>query len=391
MIYVYHKFKFYVAHRFETKLRIKFHVDSERTKLNEDWQRKFDALKAQHEEDRADLIKMFEDSRNVLRQNARERCREEVESSVAQAISDTRREMSEQCAATISEELESQHNLFQQSMEVTLKNHRENDRHRMEELRNQCLKAMDLQNHLMMCRNATELMHLLSVEKRSWQQKVNKMMLEHKAEIESLRAKLNALTSDLLREHQSKSIICALWKKFRASIESVDKESLTRDERRIFDQIERIQRELIENFDDNSSRIFIIERSETSGSCCRLRETKECDDWIYRKEENNVSRNVSSVAAVEWEKQNSANTDADDTFMSSIFHQMSHADVTSFEASANPEMASSIRNVDETMSALLVKAATQSTPLPSVDIVPMPKIDPVHIKDSREIITKRIS
>lgn len=384
-------------------MRIKFHVEYERAKLNEEWQQHFDELSRDHEEEKKNLIKVFEDSRKVFCEFVAKKCQDEIYKHVEEAVGKTRQEMEVKCSKRIDDELAQQHTILQESMEVTLKNLEANDRDRMNELCNQCLNAMDVQNNLMMCRQITELMHLMSIEKNHWKELMNDLKDKYEMTIKTLENKINSFIVESSPEHQSNSFIVALWKRFFKSLKSIDVNELNESERGILNEIYRIQYDLIENYDDNLSRIFLVADDNDNDEKQQDFTDKNLIDNRMDQKDGECLKMESSVA-VEWKRQNLSEViSIEDKFISSISHKMSKADASkNIHESILLKTASSImtmvkgsedddRLLEGKIIEILHKLPIQQQALTKSDIIPLPNVDSSHIRDSREIIDKKIS
>jgi hypothetical protein len=394
-----------IINRFDANLRIEFHVSEAVKQLSEDWKRRFDDLSCKYEAERESLVSIFHDSRRVFCEFLSKKCRDEIDRSVERAKADTIREMEEKCASFIDDELAQQQIIFQESMKVTLNNLNANDRDKMNELRNQCLKAMDVQSHLMMCRQITELVHTTSVEKHHWQRRLGAMREEYEFKVITLQMRLNSLVGEILREHQSKSIIIALWLSFFKSLSAIDVNQLTQHERRMFFDFQQIQCELVENSEDSSSRIFKVEEKEKMDKKSLDGDDDDDDsNWMKNIDECNLKWKENGVkdssVILNWRQSPVENisTTAQDAFMSSIFHRTSQTDcdysMISNTASfiiALVRRSTNVNQLTETIVEILrnlLKSLELST---AESFVPMKKVDPLHIRDSKEIIEKRIS
>ena len=97
-------------------MRIKFHVEYERAKLNEEWQQHFDELVKDHEKEKKNLIKVTQESREVFREFVAKKCQDEINKHVEEAVGKTRQEMEGECSKRIDDELAQQHTILQESM-----------------------------------------------------------------------------------------------------------------------------------------------------------------------------------------------------------------------------------------------------------------------------------
>lgn len=353
-----------------------------------------------HEEEKSDMVKIFQDARAVFCEFIAKKCKEETDKLVEKAREDTKEEMKAECSKIIDDELANQHKVFEESMEMTLNNLRADDRDRMDELRSQCLKAMDVQHHLMMCRQITELLNLMALEKRHYEEKLSEMKDKYESQISSLQSQHPQ--SNLSGEHQSKSIFTAALTK---TLESVDVNVLDEHEKRIFDEIHRIMAN-----NDCNSKIFIVTEVSKSAADQNSHNIIGENDWINRKEdEKGLQKASASVAiAVQWEKQDpTRNIFNDDTFMSSIFNQMSTDVERPSSSVATQKIATQIiamvrkSNDDKLLEESIIEILHKMTEKPreptesiSQPVIRMPvlRTEPLRVKDSLELINeKRIS
>lgn len=374
--------------------------------MNEEWQQRYDEVLKERAEDKKYYLKVIQENAKNLCDVAVKKCQEDIDEHVSKAIAETKHEMTLECSKVVDDELAQQHIKNQEFMEVTLKNIEANGRDRMDELRNQCVKAMDLQSDLMMCRQITELMHLMSVEKQYWRAKLDALRDEYENKIFALQNQLNSFVSELSRGHQSNSIIIALWKKFFECLYGVNVNGLSRHERSIFDALQRIQRDLIENFDDNSNGTFIIHEQDKS----HVNKSNDVDDDVYDDWNRNMNECLArgnfpkdSSVAVNWQRQKFIEFDPiEDSFMSSIFHRMSQADAGDLTLSKIAlsiiAMVREFKDCDDDdkvlmkmiMSMLRKMTQTQDALSSlSTDMIPLHKTDSLQIIDSVELIEKK--
>jgi len=329
------------------------------------------------------------------------KCQDEINKHVEEAVGKARQEMEGECSKRIDDELAQQHTILQESMEVSLKNLEAIDRDRMNELCNQCLNAMDVQSNLMMCQQMAELMHLMSIEKRHWKERMSDLKEKYETTIKTLENKVNSFIVDSAPKHQSNSFIVALWKSFFKSLKSLDANELNDCERGILNEIQRIQSELIENYDDNLSRIYLVDDNVDKKEQ-DFHDKNVTNDWLDRKDSECL--NTESTVAVEWKRQTPSEViSIEDKFMSSIFHKMSKADaLRNINDSVFSKTASSIitmvkgsedddRLLESKVIEILHKLQIQQQTLTTSDIIPLPNVDSPHIRDSREIIDRKIS
>lgn len=388
--------------RFEADLRIKFHVENARKQLNDEWKRHFDELINSHEEEKKTLINIFEDSRKVYCEYLAKKCQDEIGKHVNKAVINTRQELEEECARIIDTELAQQHTVLQESMDMTFKNLEANDRDKMNELCNQCLNAIDVHGNLMMCRQITELMQLMSTEKLHWQRKLNDSKDKYEMRIKVLENKLDLLISES-SPTKSRSFIVALWRKFLKSLEIIDVNDLNEMEKGLFNEIHRIQFNLIEHCDDNSSRIFLIHDGNNDDAMAEEQKSLDenvTDDWHHQKDGECLNKD--SCVAVEWLKQTSSEViSLGDKFMSSIFHKMSKPDdssnsndsIFSKTASIIIQTVETAEHHDKSLETKIIEILQKlliQQQLTS-DLLPLPNANSLDIRDSREIIEKKIS
>lgn len=388
-------------------------MEEETSKLNEEWQVKLEELMKIHETEKREIAQIFHDSRKLFCEFITKKHQEESKKLVEEAKEEVREEMKREYAKIIDDELAQQEKIFETSMEMTLKNLEKNDRDKMDELQNQCLKAMDIQHHLMMCRQIIELLHLMSVEKCHWERKLYEMRVKYEATISSLHAHNNPQHKEqkhLSREHQSKESI------FTAALVTIlngvdDENSLDEHEKRIFDEIQRMLN--ARNNDDGESRdskIFIVkETSNVAHDSLNSHRVIAESDWINRKEEADEMPCYSTSVAVQWERQDSSQIISyiDDAFMSSIFNKMSHQTSSDVHCHFDvPKIASSLMTAVknslhddklmlESISQVLYNmiGRQQEKPLESfietVILMPETREGSLHIKDSVEFLHER--
>lgn len=316
------------TYRFEADLKIKFHVEAETKKLDEEWRRRLEELIKLHEEEKNDMKNIIEESRAVFCDSITKKYNDETEKLVEKARAEVQAEMEAKCAKIIDDELAQQEKVFEKSMETTLNNLSENDRDKMDELRNQCLKAMDVQHHLMMCRQITELLHLMSVEKSHWEGRLCEMRVKYEATNSSLQARLDTYEKrqqHLSREHQSKSTFTTALMTTLDDIDDVN--ALDENEKRIFDEIQRLVWSGSNDDDDGDSRIYIV--TEPSTAAISTTQNSQSiivkNDWININHAD-IEKFPGTSVTVQWQHQDASQiTSNDDAFMSSIFNKMSPA------------------------------------------------------------------
>lgn len=263
-------------------------------------------------------------------------------------------------------ELTQQSVLFQEQLENTLKNLEINDRDRMEKLRNKCLKAMDIQNHLTACRHMTDMMQLLATQRK--QNKHRNMKTRN--EQESI---IRETSGEHARLNQSKSIK-HLWKELLGTIDDVHNAPVDSDEKEIVDKIQKIRGDL--NF-GKVDEIFVISEHETNRTASDVDACK-----------------LNQRPIVEWEKSNEDEILDGNSFTSLLFKQPQARRISEIAkvTSSIMKMArgelklSEYDNLDTLMKKLLVDLAT-----PDVEVLLLPKTRASHIKDSIDGIERRVS
>lgn len=277
-----------------------------------------------------------------------------------------------ECDEKLEQELLLQSVVFQEQLENTMKNLEANDRDRMEEMRNQCMKTMDVYHHLMACRQVTEMMQLLATQRK--QNKQRKIETRNESII-------TAPSGEHSRLNQSKSIKY-LWREFLARIDDYsDDAQLDSDERKIVDKIQQIRNDLdcmLEGVDE----IFIISGQEGQ------------QDWLHRTSDVDVCK-ITQRPIVEWEHTNNeSDIPKGNSFTSLLFKHPQER-----RASEIPKITSSIikmargepeTNVDTDQNKLMKKLLLDASS-PDVEIVPLPNPKAASIKDSVEVIHKHVS
>lgn len=356
-----------------------------------------DELLAQHEEEKLCLKMIYEDGRELLREFVIRKCQKEADEQVTKAIADTKGEMEKKLSELVDKEVAQQAVSFEQQMENTLLNLESNDKDRMQEMREQCLKAMDLQSHLMVCRQITELLQVMIVEKQRWRMK-NESFVDNVS----------------LREHQSKSVK-KLWTDFLQQLDVVDCEKFDRDDRMIFDSVRQFQSELML---EQKQRIDIADGAE----CFVIHEPDKSTattngatlEWINRKDNDDcigkANMKLASSVDIKWDRvgERAADESVVGSFSEAIFnrfaqpqHSMQH-----HPSLTVPKVASSIMNLmreskDEKelelnigmliQDAIMKNLSLVDATAAAADIIAMPKIETVHIKDSIAVMEKRVS
>lgn len=362
--------------------------------LNAEWHKRLSDLSAQHDAEKKCLKRIYEDGRELLKSFIEEKCKHETEKLLCKAVKDTTLQLEQKFSVEVDRELAQQLALFEEQMENTLKNLKINDRQQMEEMRSQCLNAMDLQTHLMAVRQISELMHLMTVEKQFWKAKLANTRRDLASD-EALSESETASTPSL--GNQSKSIK-RLWIEFLQRIDDCAGEELDGDEMRICREIHHVREKMMKqpgNYDRTSTT-----PSPARDTAAGPAETQSPStiQSVFRPASNGSDRFVN----VAWEKmENNGNeSDTDDSFSCHALKQFLQP-----QHSLHPEIASSIKNVmkkvrelqlDGNMAgmihdAMLAEFASFNSLSQAVDFVAMPKTEVVTIRDSMYALEKRVS
>jgi hypothetical protein len=333
--------------RFEADLRIKFHVDNVTKKLNDEWEEKFKFLMEKHRNEMNEMRKIYDESRQLFCEFTTKKSEEKTRNLLEKCANETEQNLLEKWQLSVDEDLMtkliSQVIDLQNVMQERINNYDAKERMIISKLRNEYLSKMDMQNHLMTCRHTTELFHLMNVVKQNWQEKIDNIRREYEAKIAILE-----LQFDLLPSHQSKSIILSIWNKFYKTLTTTefDVNKLNECERALLDKIHHIQNDLIENCDDISSRVLIIQEEVDSLGIGKhpFKSTLLDNDNDENGAQTNVEKFSNDLSVeLQWEKYNPIESisDADDydvalddvnddfaqdPFLSSIFHEMSHTE-----------------------------------------------------------------
>jgi len=393
-------------------MRIKFHVDNETRKLNEHWQLKIHQLQVEHERKMEEVKKFYDEGRCLLSESIKKKCRMENDKLLAKAIESTRREAKQKCAEAMAKELVVHTAEWEEKLRNTLAEREANDGQRMAEVRNQCLKAMDVQHQLLICRQITELMHMMAWEKQTFRVKMLDMRNEYASIIGALERKLEnaaekvpATCEIMTQANQSKSII-EMWREFLKQLNAAaaDAGRLSHNEQSIYEAAQCLDEKLASDRDQHDDvtaaasatvaddELFIIhqERMEAAGSVANHQSVNddEClgrnvmPRWMEVDEEEEAE----AEAGVEATK-----SPADvATFASSIFHRMSMDSTRSKSIINIPEIASSIIRLvkdgkdSKNVESLLEEAFAKAHPVPVKESEPIPALK--HRDDSVELV-----
>lgn len=379
--------------RFKADKRIKFHIATETEKLNEEWEKRVDRIKLQHEDEKKSLMKLNEEARNLFQEFLAKKCEHEKEILLKQTVAETKAEMEKNCVEQVNEELMQQSIDFDEKLENTLKNLEAIDKDRMNTLRNHCLDSMDLQANLMTCRQLTEMMHMMVTIEKRWRMKMTDMKNDFE----------NPAKDSC--DHQSKSLK-QLWIEFQHQLCSFDGKMLGGDEKEIFDKILQIRGELmIEPSSDRSTDCFIIQEPlafRHDAMSEELMKDEQNVDWIEKREsEVGFRMERAPYVNVKWENDDIGSPTVD-SFMSSVFNRFlepqrsMHRQATEIASSIMELVKKSIddeqlkENIATIVRDLLEGfAGNKFSPDASV-VVPMPKTEAVSIKDSMEVLARRV-
>jgi hypothetical protein len=325
-----------------------------------------------HNDEVESLKKLNEDGQKALRESIERKCQLKTDELVAKAIAETKIEMEQKLSELVDKEVAQQVVTFREEIENTVKNLEINDRDRMEAMKDQCLKAMELQSELMECRHATELIQSMILQKRQCSHTKTNVNLKQQTP----------------KDHQSKSIK-HLWVEFMKRFDDVDGEKLDADERKIFDKIHHLRGELMMGLVDE---LFII-REASAVNFDGENETQS--------DSNDANFNIPPKIEIKWEKSQKDEI-PDDNFTSKVFNRfMQPQNLMHRRSSTISNIVSSIINMvressDEKLLeeqiALLIqdvimrKVSVDST---AVDVVPMPKTEALHIRDSVEVMEEK--
>lgn len=177
-------------HRFEADSRIKFHIESVTKRLNAEWEARMEELRAHCAKEKQSLIKFYENGGSEggrVEKNEWQRFKFNDYSSIdssrvhgfdhhaalngdkqtEEMIKVPTREMRSDAndgefslSSSTSSTAMHQH---EQMMEDEKTRHVNSECSRMENMKNECLRALDLQRELMECRHITEILHMMAI------------------------------------------------------------------------------------------------------------------------------------------------------------------------------------------------------------------------------------
>lgn len=380
-------------------------MENETRKLNEEWQERVNQLMMQHDAEKNCMRQFYDDSRELLREFVMGKFKAESEELASKAVAEAKIEMDKKCSEQVDSEIARQSFLFQEQMENTLKNLEINDKDRMEEMKRQCLNAMDIQSHLMLCRQITEMMHMMFIEKKHWRKKMESQRKPTELESEG------KLLKKYAQHNQSKSIKYLLTE-FMQELNDLDVEALDGDDEKIYQEIHQICRKFKRQKVDELEKLLIIEEPTVG----ELSKNNFNLDWIEMEDSNKNIENRPPFIDVKWEKfeiDNSIVQIQDNvwgsSFASSVFDRFTQPQ-DSIHPNASSDIAQVISSIIEIVNiskddkqlqekniaakihdVIMKKVPTVDPLAAAVDIVPMPKVETVSIKDSLETLEKRVS
>lgn len=380
-------------------------MENETRKLNEEWQERVNQLMMQHDAEKNCMRQFYDDSRELLREFVMGKFKAESEELASKAVAEAKIEMDKKCSEQVDSEIARQSFLFQEQMENTLKNLEINDKDRMEEMKRQCLNAMDIQSHLMLCRQITEMMHMMTIEKKHWRKKMESQRKPTELESEG------KLLKKYAQHNQSKSIKYLLTE-FMQELNDLDVEALDGDDEKIYQEIHQICRKFKRQKVDELEKLLIIEEPTVG----ELSKNNFNLDWIEMEDSNKNIENRPPFIDVKWEKfeiDNSIVQIQDNvwgsSFASSVFDRFTQPQ-DSIHPNASSDIAQVISSIIEIVNiskddkqlqekniaakihdVIMKKVPTVDPLAAAVDIVPMPKVETVSIKDSLETLEKRVS
>lgn len=360
--------------------------------LLEEFDTQLESVKQKHEDEKKLLRGLYETASEMLRNFIAKKCDLETKKLIAKAIVETKEEMETQFSKVIQNELAQQTILFNEQMENTMKNLKIDDRNRMEELKRQCLSAMDVQAHLMVIRQVSELMHMMTVEKHFWRDSLSD------SGCETLINESKPPTDDI-RDHQSKSLK-HLWIEFLRQRDTCEGEHFDEEEKRIFHEIQQIevmmkqQRGVHGMFENRKSDAHVWSegaKTKATSDSSMVIDDKTCIS----------SGEKAPFIHVSWEKleNNFGEKAVGETFTGKLQQFLQ-------PQSCRPEIASSInkimkklreKQVDKSTAKMILDVMVEefsSINAPSstaVEFVPMPATDALHINDSMVTLAKRVS
>ncbi|CRK92940.1 CLUMA_CG006624, isoform A [Clunio marinus] len=366
--------------RFEEDNKIRFHVKQASLESDEECQKRINDLISKHEYEKTKLRKTYDDARDLLTKFTSKKFQIEMGKVRTKAYDEAESEMNGKVLEIVDREIANQNILCQEQINNTLKNMEINNRDRINEMKNQCLKAMDVQNHLMTCRHITEMMHMMTVQKRYWSRQISDM----KNDLENL---MGTLPKNSFPHHQSKSIK-RLFMELVSQIHNVNNEELDETEKTLLDGIRQLHSELL--MTSNSE-----EMTQGYENSIRSKENvkTEHDDRlidIHCIETSNLK--LLSSIEVQWEKIENVDNEMfpSNSFLLTVFNRFNmvrsrQSVSTSNNSSFEPTM------TDNDSLNILESFSLADAMAPAVAIIPMPKTEDFHAKDSLTLMNKRVS
>lgn len=359
-----------------------------------------DELTLQHEAQKRCLREIYEEGRELLSKFIMEKCSKECEKLLTKTMTEARVEMEKECSETVDKELAQQSVLFQEQLQNTLSNLEAGDKDRMEEMKSQCLVAMDLQSHLLICQKVTEMIHMMALERKRWRTNVEGENERIVGAIDRSRI-VKESTLDDQSESIKKSTTEVLLQQLDGGVGvriSADYESKISQENPDDFMIEASQQKVCD-----LDEVLIIHQPAVSKD--KLMNDDASLDWIDRKLDINFQGKPAFPSTVSWDKLD-ANSEENNqsSFTSSIFKRFTQSNAT-MENLSPEELASKIikmvkessdeKQLQENVASIFTKVkSTEKLPTvdlhaPVVTLVPMPMPEGVNIKDSFQ--TKRVS
>lgn len=212
-------FTFNFANRFEADERIKFHIENITKKLRGECEERISELVIQHENEIRSLIKFYESGGmgNDDVQVMRDKCQREVKRMTNESNAGDDEDNDDDKLTTNSRECDEELSHY-----ISTSAHHEQMRNTLlnlenssdgEKMKNECLKAMDLQRELMLSRHITEIMHLIAILR--YQEKLNSTPTptHHMKQLDTKKRENNLLHDSIeCNETPSKSYQNIIWK-----------------------------------------------------------------------------------------------------------------------------------------------------------------------------------
>lgn len=170
-------------YRFEADERIKYHTERVEKRLNAEWVIRMKELKAHFEEEKRSLIKFYESGGRVKEDGSHRFKFEDYDRNSSSSIDNRVHGFDHHSAVNRGKQTEemmkvpTRYDEEQHYFPAVLPEQMENTRHvnsecsenaedkesRMERMNTECLKALDLQRELLLCRHITEILHMMAI------------------------------------------------------------------------------------------------------------------------------------------------------------------------------------------------------------------------------------